>query len=134
MTYRRLSRLDERTRVRDAAIFQPRSGCIVETAKLRNSAVKIASVSIPSIVRSRRELLRFTLRLRRDHDFPGLSYGSLYIAPCGEDQFCNLETTLCAELKHLDEPCSTDSECYSNRCSADGKCVALLECEKSAEP
>jgi hypothetical protein len=69
---------------------------------------------------------------------PGLggecSYGSFFIAPCGADQFCNLETTLCAESKHLDEPCRIDDECYSNRCSAAGKCVALLECEKSAEP
>jgi hypothetical protein len=69
---------------------------------------------------------------------PGLGeecrYGGFYIAPCGEDQFCNLDTTLCAENKHLDEPCTIDDECYSNRCSADGKCVALLECEKSAEP
>jgi hypothetical protein len=69
---------------------------------------------------------------------PGLGeecrYGSFYVAPCGEDQFCNLDTTLCAESKHLDEPCSIDDECYSNRCSVAGKCVALLECEKSAEP
>jgi hypothetical protein len=69
---------------------------------------------------------------------PGLGeecrYGSFYVAPCGESQFCNLDTTLCAESKHLDEPCSLDAECYSDRCSAAGKCVALLECEKSAEP
>lgn len=61
-------------------------------------------------------------------------YGSFYVAPCGAEQFCNPETTLCAESKHLDEACGSDDECYSNRCSAAGKCVALLECEKSAEP
>jgi hypothetical protein len=69
---------------------------------------------------------------------PGLGeecrYGTFGSAPCAADQFCNLETKLCAESKHLGEACSLDEECYSNRCSEAGKCVALLECEKSAEP
>lgn len=69
---------------------------------------------------------------------PGLGeqcrYGAFYIAPCGAEQFCNLDTMVCAQSKRLDEPCSIDEECYSNRCSATGKCVTLLECEKSAEP
>jgi hypothetical protein len=69
---------------------------------------------------------------------PGLGeecrYGSFSSAPCADDQFCNLETKLCALSKHLGESCSIDDECYSNHCSAAGKCVTLLECEKSAEP
>jgi len=56
------------------------------------------------------------------------------IAPCPDDQFCNLDTKLCALSKHLDEACTIDDECYSNHCSAAGKCVTQLECEKSAEP
>lgn len=68
---------------------------------------------------------------------PGLGeecYGTFGVAPCGREQACNLETEVCAKVMHLGEPCGGNSECYSNRCSADGKCVALLECEKSAEP
>ncbi len=61
-------------------------------------------------------------------------YGAFYSAPCGADQFCNFDTKLCAESKHIDEACSIDDECYSNHCSAAGKCVTLLECEESAEP
>ena len=69
---------------------------------------------------------------------PGLGeecrYGALNLAPCGDGQFCDLDTKLCAESKHLGATCSGDQACYNGRCSAEGKCVALLECEKSGEP
>lgn len=69
---------------------------------------------------------------------PGLGgecrYGDYNIAPCSAEQFCNLDTKLCALSRHIDEACSIDDECYSNHCSAAGKCAPQLECEKSAEP
>lgn len=61
-------------------------------------------------------------------------YGTLNIAPCGDGQFCDLDSKLCAESKHLEESCSLDRECYSTRCSAAGKCVALTDCEKAGDP
>jgi hypothetical protein len=57
-------------------------------------------------------------------------YSSSGVAPCPLGQFCNLDTGLCAVRKYLGESCSSEVECYSESCGADGTCNAPLECEE----